>query len=211
MPPVDILREYYAASLAVEGIVQVPQLINIRVEKLMAAGPKGQKGQVKITAITIRESHTDLVPMPAPHGHRAHHHGHNKVHHHGHPKIHLHHDHDHGQVPVPDTPNALAEYARFEVLCLVASLVLSMVLLYIGYKIGGRIYNYENARSQNGRGHRHARIHREVIWSSVDEKRGLLDNDAEDSDGDGGDVEEEAAIESQPVLLAAPQVARTRE
>ncbi|KAJ1952933.1 hypothetical protein EC988_003287 [Linderina pennispora] len=142
-------------------------------------------------------------PCTHHHMHHGHHHHHHSHSHHNH-TLPVHHG-DH-QAPVPEKPNTVAEYARFEVLCLIASLALSMVLLYVGYRIGDRICNYENARSQHGRGHRHARIHREVIWSSADEKQGLLENEQV-----SGDSDEEEAVESQPVPIAAPQVARTRK
>ncbi|KAJ2383789.1 hypothetical protein H4S02_005136 [Coemansia sp. RSA 2611] len=169
MPPVDIYRVYYMAPRDAQPGTEYAAMLSAIIEQAAARASNPGAVDRKTTDIIIRDTAQKKHPKGCNCGcaggrHRKSRHRHRHHHHHKHQGSSGHAIYSQAayRAQYPSYIEAasrvhpsLLDTAFIEFACLGLSLLLSMCLLLIGYKIGNIVCKYEAARDRGqGRGHK---------------------------------------------------------
>ncbi|KAJ2876479.1 hypothetical protein GGH93_000700 [Coemansia aciculifera] len=193
MPPVDITRFCYASRHPANGAVVRQSIVSVLIEHWRldsSAGMNMEQLTKVITTALISAPHSNTEHVKHRPCHYRHissgKHSHNR-HHHDYHTNHAMPQH-HGSHPTLSTQDTLrntsvAGFAATELGFLGISLALSMLLLFIGYKIGNLVCKYERSHSR-GRGHKGSRARRQPLSPLSEEKQPIYLEDGPYEDPD---------------------------
>ncbi|KAJ2849168.1 hypothetical protein IWW36_002821 [Coemansia brasiliensis] len=198
MPPVDIYRAYYMAPHSVDSEAERAAIVSAIIKKFVAysSGPKIVDRTTDVAVPTM------YYPPCFQHSgypmHRKHHKNcscsccgkrrHKSRHHHQHTHLQnqllFNGQHQRFIESISQEHSPAFNTAFTEIICLSLSLLLSICLLLVGYKIGNLVCRYEAARDRGqGRGHKGslARRQGEAAYYPLSKDMGVQCDEAEAS------------------------------